>query len=224
MQTPQGGRRSALLDAHALAAKLYTDEMALLEAAGYGVKIVDGSATNFKITTVEDLERARQSVGTESRTGIGYDVHKFSADPTRPLYLGGVRFDGSPGLEGHSDADVVIHAAVDAMLGAAALGDIGTHFPDTDPAWKDADSMDLLAQARVVVEGRGWRVTQADVTIITEAPRLAAFLPAIAAALAGALGVGRDDIGVKAKTNEGMGFIGRGEGLAVIAVATLEAR
>ena len=157
-----------------------------------------------------------------TRVGIGYDSHRFV--PGRRLILGGQQIPHAAGLHGHSDADAVAHAVTDAILGAAAAGDIGTHFPDTDPAWKDADSMDLLAQARVVVEGRGWRVTQADVTIITEAPRLAAFLPAIAAALAGALGVGRDDIGVKAKTNEGMGFIGRGEGLAVIAVATLEAR
>ena len=111
----------------------------------------------------------------------------------------------------------------DAILGAAAAGDIGTHFPDTDPVWKHADSMDLLARARTVVEHRGWRVAQVDITIITEAPKLAAFLPAVAAAFAVTLGVDAGDVGVKAKTNEGMGFIGRGEGLAVIAVATLEA-
>lgn len=157
-----------------------------------------------------------------TRVGIGYDSHRFVTG--RRLILGGQHIPHATGLDGHSDADAVAHAVTDAILGAAAAGDIGTHFPDTDPAWKGADSMNLLARARLVVETRGWRVAQADVTIITEAPRLAESLPAIAAALADALGVGRDGIGVKAKTNERMGFIGRGEGLAVIAVATLEGR
>ena len=156
-----------------------------------------------------------------TRVGIGYDSHRFTTG--RPLILGGQQIPHSKGLDGHSDADAVAHAVTDAILGAAAAGDIGSHFPDTDPAWKDADSMNLLARARAIVEGRGSRVVQADVTIITEAPRLASFLPAIAAALAATLGVRPGDVGVKAKTNEGMGFIGRGEGLAVIAVATLEA-
>lgn len=157
-----------------------------------------------------------------TRVGIGYDSHRFVTG--RRLILGGQHIPHATGLDGHSDADAVAHAVTDAILGAAAAGDIGTHFPDTDPAWQGADSMDLLARARLVVEARGWRVAQADVTIITEAPRLAESLPAIAAALADTLGVGRDGIGVKAKTNERMGFIGRGEGLAVIAVATLEGR
>lgn len=156
-----------------------------------------------------------------TRVGIGYDSHRFTSG--RPLILGGQRIPHSKGLDGHSDADAAAHAVTDAILGAAAAGDIGTHFPDTDPAWKDADSMDLLARARTVVEHRGWRVAQVDITIITEGPKLAGFLPAIAASLAAALGLDAGDVGVKAKTNEGMGFIGRGEGLAVIAVATLEA-
>jgi 2-C-methyl-D-erythritol 2,4-cyclodiphosphate synthase len=157
-----------------------------------------------------------------TRVGIGYDSHRFT--PGRPLILGGQQIPHSSGLAGHSDADAVAHAVTDAILGAAAAGDIGALFPDTDPAWKDADSMDLLARARRVVEGRGWRVVQADVTIITEVPKLAPFLPSLAAALAATLGVAPSEVGVKAKTNEGMGFIGRGEGVAVIAVATLEAR
>lgn len=156
-----------------------------------------------------------------TRVGIGYDSHRFTSG--RPLILGGQRIPHSKGLDGHSDADAAAHAVTDAILGAAAAGDIGTHFPDTDPVWKHADSMDLLARARTVVEHRGWRVAQVDITIITEAPKLAAFLPAVAAAFAVTLGVDAGDVGVKAKTNEGMGFIGRGEGLAVIAVATLEA-
>lgn len=157
-----------------------------------------------------------------TRIGIGYDSHRFAAG--RPLVLGGQRIPHHVGLDGHSDADAVAHAVTDAILGAAAAGDIGALFPDTDPRWKDADSMALLRQARGVVEARGYRVAQADVTVITEAPRLAAHMPAIAGALAEALGVTAGEVGVKAKTNERMGFIGRGEGLAVIAVATLEAR
>jgi 2-C-methyl-D-erythritol 2,4-cyclodiphosphate synthase len=157
-----------------------------------------------------------------TRVGIGYDSHRFAAG--RPLILGGQRIPHDMGLDGHSDADAVAHAVTDAILGGAAAGDIGALFPDTDPRWKDADSMQLLRQARAVVEARGYRIAQADVTVITEGPRLAAHLPAMAGALAAALGLGPGDVGVKAKTNERMGFIGRGEGLAVIAVATLEAR
>jgi 2-C-methyl-D-erythritol 2,4-cyclodiphosphate synthase len=156
------------------------------------------------------------------RIGIGYDSHRFS--DTRPLILGGVRIPDTRGLAGHSDADAVAHALTDAILGAAAAGDIGQLFPDTDPQWKDADSMELLRTAHELVRGRGQTLVQADLTVITEAPRLSPHLSAIAASLADRLGVPAGAIGVKAKTNEGMGFIGRGEGLAVIAVALLEAR
>ena len=156
------------------------------------------------------------------RVGIGYDSHRFAEG--RPLVLGGVTIPHERGLEGHSDADAVAHALTDAILGAAAAGDIGQLFPDTDPQWKDADSMELLRTAHELVIGRGHALVQADLTVITEAPRLGPHLPAMAAALAGRLGVPPGAIGVKAKTNEGMGFIGRGEGLAVIAVAVLEAR
>jgi 2-C-methyl-D-erythritol 2,4-cyclodiphosphate synthase len=157
-----------------------------------------------------------------TRVGIGYDSHRFAAG--RPLILGGQRIPHDMGLDGHSDADAVAHAVTDAILGAAAAGDIGALFPDTDHRWKGADSMALLRQARAVVEGRGYRVAQADVTVITESPKLAPHVPAMAEAIAAALGVAPGDVGLKAKTNERMGFIGRGEGLAVIAVATLEAR
>ncbi len=157
-----------------------------------------------------------------TRVGIGYDSHRFTAG--RPLILGGQRIPHDAGLAGHSDADAVAHAVIDAILGAAAAGDIGTHFPDTDPRWKDADSMALLRSARDIVERRGFRISQADVTVIAEAPRLGAHAGAIAAGLADALGVAVGAVGVKAKSNEGMGWIGRGEGIAVIAVATVEAR
>ena len=157
-----------------------------------------------------------------TRVGIGYDSHRFT--DARPLILAGVLIPGARGLAGHSDADAIAHALTDAILGAAAAGNIGELFPDTDPQWKDADSMELLRTAHELVLGRGHALVQADLTVITEAPRLGPHLPAMAASLAGRLGVPSGAIGVKAKTNEGMGFIGRGEGLAVIAVAVLEAR
>ncbi len=157
-----------------------------------------------------------------SRTGIGYDSHRLVVG--RPLILGGQSIPHTHGLAGHSDADAVAHALTDAILGAAAAGDIGTHFPDTDPRWKGADSLGLLRAACAVVAERGFRVSQVDVTVILERPRLGPHIPAMRAALAAALGLTVDDVSVKAKTNEGMGFIGRGEGIATMAVATLEAR
>lgn len=156
-----------------------------------------------------------------TRVGIGYDSHRFV--PGRPLVLAGRTIPHDRGLAGHSDADAVAHALTDAILGAAAAGDIGRHFPDTDPRWKDADSMALLRSAVEIVRGRGYRVAQADITVITEVPKLAAHLAPMAEALVAALGAPPESVGLKAKTNEGMGFIGKGEGLAVIAVATLEA-
>lgn len=156
------------------------------------------------------------------RVGIGYDSHRFA--PGRELVLGGERIPYALGLAGHSDADAVAHALADAILGAAAAGNLGLLFPDTDPRWKDADSLDLLERAHALVRERGFRLRHADLTIIAEQPRLGPYLAAIAARLAARLGLAGADLSVKAKTNEGMGFIGRGEGLAVIAVATLEAR
>jgi 2-C-methyl-D-erythritol 2,4-cyclodiphosphate synthase len=157
-----------------------------------------------------------------TRVGIGYDSHRFLAG--RPLVLGGVAVPHTHGLAGHSDADAIAHALTDAILGAAGAGNIGQLFPDTDPRWKDADSMELLGTAHDLVRDRGLTLAQADCAVITEAPRLAPHLIAMGAALAARLGVESGAISVKAKTNEGMGFIGRGEGLAVIAVAVLEAR
>lgn len=157
-----------------------------------------------------------------SRTGIGYDSHRYGEG--RPLILGGQRIPHSLGLIGHSDADAVAHAVTDAVLGAAAAGSIGTLFPDTDARWQGADSMAMLRTAVELVAARGFRVSQADVTVIAEQPKIAPHAGAIAAALEAALGTAAGTVGIKGKTNEGMGFIGRGEGLAVIAIATLEAR
>jgi 2-C-methyl-D-erythritol 2,4-cyclodiphosphate synthase len=154
------------------------------------------------------------------RTGIGYDSHRFAEG--RPLVLGGVTVPHTHGLLGHSDADAVAHALTDAILGAAAAGDIGKLFPDTDPRWKGADSLALLHEAHAVVRAKGWRFAQGDVTVICERPKLGPHFAAMAARLGEVLGVPAEAIGLKAKTNEGMGWIGRGEGLAAIAVATLE--
>jgi 2-C-methyl-D-erythritol 2,4-cyclodiphosphate synthase len=157
-----------------------------------------------------------------TRVGIGYDSHRFVEG--RPLILGGVTIPHSRGLAGHSDADAVAHALTDAILGAAGAGSIGQLFPDTDPQWKDADSMELLRTAHELVRGRGLRLVQADLTVITELPKLQPHLAPMAASLAARLALPTGAIHVKAKTNEGMGCIGRGEGLAVMAVAVLEAR
>lgn len=155
-----------------------------------------------------------------TRTGIGYDSHRLVEG--RRLVLGGVTIPHARGLAGHSDADAIAHALTDAILGAAALGDIGAMFPDSDPEWRDADSIGLLTAAVERVHLAGWRPAQCDLTVIAQEPKLAPHVPAIRARLAAALGIAVEQVGVKGKTNEGMGFIGRGEGIAVIAVANLE--
>jgi 2-C-methyl-D-erythritol 2,4-cyclodiphosphate synthase len=152
-------------------------------------------------------------------TGIGWDSHRLVAG--RPLVLGGVRIPHERGLAGHSDADVLTHAVIDALLGAAARGDIGQHFPDTDERWRDADSMDLLRAVVEVVAGDGLAVAHVDATVLMERPKLAPHRDAIRTALASALGVEAGRVNVKASTGEGMGFVGRGEGVAALAVATL---
>ena len=154
-----------------------------------------------------------------ARTGIGWDSHRLVEG--RPLVLGGVRIPFERGLAGHSDADVLAHAVIDALLGAAALGDIGHHFPDTDERWAGADSMALLRTVVGLLADRGLRVRHVDTTVVMERPKLAPHRDAIREGLAGALGVGLGDVNVKASTGEGMGFVGRGEGVAALAVATL---
>jgi 2-C-methyl-D-erythritol 2,4-cyclodiphosphate synthase len=152
-------------------------------------------------------------------TGIGWDSHRLVAG--RPLVLGGVTIPHERGLAGHSDADVLAHAVIDALLGAAARGDIGQHFPDTEERWRDADSMELLRAVAGLVAGDGFAVAHVDATVVMERPKLAPHRDAIRTALAGALGVGAGRVNVKASTGEGMGFVGRGEGVAALAVATL---
>lgn len=154
------------------------------------------------------------------RVGHGYDSHRFVAG--RPLVLGGVRIPHASGLAGHSDADAVAHAVIDALLGAAALGDIGRHFPPTDPRWRGADSMELLRHVVGLLAERGLRPRHVDVTVVTEAPPIAPYADAIRRRLAEVLGVGEEAVSVKGKSNEGLGWIGRGEGLAAFAVALVE--
>ena len=155
------------------------------------------------------------------RVGLGFDVHPFSDDESRPLVLGGVTFDGEHGLAGHSDADVVAHAVADAVLGAAGLGDIGSLFPDTDPAWSGADSIGLLRQAVDAATEAGWRVVNVDCSVVLEAPKLAPHRDAMQARLGDAVGAA---VSVKAKRAEGLGALGRGEGVACWAVALVETR
>lgn len=153
-----------------------------------------------------------------TRVGLGYDVHRFADD--RPLVLGGITLPWSQGLEGHSDADVLTHAIMDALLGAAGLGDIGVHFPPSDEQWRDARSLDLLVIVRDLLPD-GWLIENIDATILAEVPKVGPYREAMCAALAGALGIAPERVNIKATTNERMGFVGRGEGIAALASAAL---
>jgi 2-C-methyl-D-erythritol 2,4-cyclodiphosphate synthase len=155
------------------------------------------------------------------RVGIGYDSHRYAAG--RKLILGGVEIPHDQGLAGHSDADAIAHALIDALLGAAGLGDVGTHFPPADEQWRDADSMQLLQQAYHELEAINYQVVNVDVTVICEAPRLGAHVPAMRDRIASTLGIGPQHISIKPKSNEGMGWIGRGEGVAAIAIVAIAA-
>jgi 2-C-methyl-D-erythritol 4-phosphate cytidylyltransferase/2-C-methyl-D-erythritol 2,4-cyclodiphosphate synthase len=220
-QTPQGFRRDLLAEAVALGADAAeaTDEATLVERAGHRVSVVEGEASNVKITTPEDLAAARRVLGAVPRVGSGYDLHVLAAG--RPLVLAGVIIPAERGPVGHSDADVVCHSLADAIFGACAAGDIGRHFPDSDPRWKDAPGLDLLGRGVAIARARGWIVASADVTVVLERPKLAPFIDAIREALAGALGTGVDRVSVKAKTNEGVDAVGRGEAIAAHAVVVL---
>ncbi len=222
-QTPQGFRRAVLAGAMAKAGGAdATDEAMLAERAGYPVHIVEGDEQNVKITTKEDLERARGSAGLQAcvtRVGTGYDLHRLVAG--RRLVLAGVEIPFDKGPLGHSDGDVVAHSLCDALFGAAALGDIGRHFPDRDPQWKDAAGLDLLARSVEIVGAAGWRVTSADVTVLLEKPKLSPAIDAIRARLAPVLGVDLEAVSIKAKTNEGVDAVGRGEAIAAHAVAVV---
>jgi 2-C-methyl-D-erythritol 4-phosphate cytidylyltransferase / 2-C-methyl-D-erythritol 2,4-cyclodiphosphate synthase len=222
MQTPQGARTGLLRRAYASTPDVHSDDLAVLEAAGVTPEVVPGDVDNFKITTPQDYERARSLLGVDTvRTGIGYDVHAFSTEPGRPLVLGGVIFPDHPGLSGHSDADALLHAVVDALLGAAALGDIGEHFPPSDPQWKDRSSTEFLRFAGDLLNQNGWRILNIDATVIAESPKIMSRAGDIRMAISQELHLTADKISVKATTNERMGFIGRGEGIAAFAIATI---
>ncbi len=223
-QTPQAFRTEVLRDAVALGRRgaEATDEAALAEQAGHAVRLVEGEAHNLKITTEEDLVLARALAGERgaaSRAGTGYDLHRLVEG--RPLLLAGVRIPSERGPLGHSDGDVICHAVVDALLGAAAAGDIGLHFPDSDPRWKDAPGLDLLGRAAAVVREAGFAVENVDVVVVLERPKIRPHVDAIRAALAGTLGVGVEHVSVKGKTNEGVDATGRGEAIAAHAIALI---
>ena len=155
-----------------------------------------------------------------SRSGIGYDSHRYADD--RPLVLGGVEIPGARGLDGHSDADVLTHALIDALLGAAGLGDIGQHFPDTDERYRDADSLELLSEVCTFLEQHGWNIRHLDASVICDAPKLGPHRDEMRSRLAATAGLNALEVNVKFTTNEGLGFIGRGEGMAALAIATVE--
>ncbi len=221
-QTPQAFRVDVLRAALAVQGEA-TDEAMLAERAGFPVRLVEGDPRNMKITAPGDLEAAERLAGAAGvaalRIGNGYDLHRLT--PGRPLVLGGLTIPHDRGLQGHSDADAVCHAVTDAILGAAGAGDIGRHFPDTDPAWKDANSVELLRAAVAVVRRAGFEIVNVDVTVIAQAPKLAPHVDAMRARLGEVLGCGASRVSVKGKTNEGVDSMGAGESIAVHAVALL---
>lgn len=226
IQTPQVFAAGLLRQAYAAAAAagvIATDDAALVERLGAKVIIVPGSYRNLKITTPEDLVMAEALLASEGenmqRFGIGYDVHRLVEG--RRLILGGVDIPHERGLDGHSDADVLLHAIKDALLGAAGLGDIGRHFPDTDATYKGASSLRLLEAVRDKIAAAGWRAYNIDAVVVAEKPKLAPHITAMNANIAAALGLEAGQVNVKATTTEGLGFAGRREGIAVYAVASI---
>jgi 2-C-methyl-D-erythritol 4-phosphate cytidylyltransferase/2-C-methyl-D-erythritol 2,4-cyclodiphosphate synthase len=225
-QTPQAFRRDVLARALEAGQRIdATDEAMLVERLGLPVHVVAGDPRNIKVTTRDDLVEAQKRLEGRGfspgllRIGTGYDLHRLAAG--RPLILAGVTIPFELGLDGHSDADIVCHAVTDAILGAAAAGDIGRMFPDTDPAWKGADSIALLKGATARIAALGYRVSNVDVTVIAQRPKLLPHLEAMRANLAAALQVDQSAVSVKGKTNEGVDSMGRGESMACHAVAML---
>ena len=226
VQTPQCFDRAqylaALQELDAEKARLVTDDCSLFELTGRSVQLTQGDYANLKITTREDLPRPVQKEETRMRIGHGYDVHRLVEG--RKLILGGVEIPFEKGLLGHSDADVLAHAVMDAVLGAAALGDIGQHFPDNDPAYAGADSLELARHVARILSEHGYRVENIDATILCQRPKLAPHIPAMRANLAVAFGLPVDAVSVKATTEEHLGFTGEGLGIAAHAVALIETR
>jgi len=226
VQTPQVFAFGPVLDAHRRAAASgredFTDDAALAEWAGLKVAAFAGEGGNVKLTTAEDVARAERDHAlalADTRTGSGFDVHAFA--PGDHVMLGGVKIPHARGLTGHSDADVALHALTDAVLGALADGDIGAHFPPSDPQWRGASSDRFLAFAVERVRARGGRIAHLDLTIVCEAPRVGPHRDAMRARIATIAGIEADRVAVKATTSERLGFTGRGEGIAAIATATV---
>ncbi|HEV2817475.1 MAG TPA: bifunctional 2-C-methyl-D-erythritol 4-phosphate cytidylyltransferase/2-C-methyl-D-erythritol 2,4-cyclodiphosphate synthase [Allosphingosinicella sp.] len=219
VQTPQAFRFEAIRRAHAAwTGGEATDDAQIARAAGLSVAHVAGDPALDKLTFAADFRRAEAAL-LGPRVGFGFDVHAFAAG--RPLWLGGVEVPHDRGLAGHSDADVVLHALTDAILGALGAGDIGDHFPPSDPQWRGASSALFLEHARDLVAGAGGRIAHADVTIICEAPRIGPYRDSMRRRIAALLRVAPGRISIKATTTERLGFAGRGEGIAAQAVATL---
>ncbi|WP_424362388.1 bifunctional 2-C-methyl-D-erythritol 4-phosphate cytidylyltransferase/2-C-methyl-D-erythritol 2,4-cyclodiphosphate synthase [Methylocystis parvus] len=232
VQTPQSFRFPLILDAHRAAAaadRELTDDAMVAEAAGHAVHVFPGDIANFKLTTPEDFARAMDQLDasvrpdprilTDVRTGQGYDVHAFAEGDH--VWLGGVAIPHSHSLAGHSDADVLMHAITDAVLGAIAEGDIGAHFPPSDQQWKGAPSRIFLEHACKLVRARGGMIAHVDATVVCEAPKVGPYRDAIRARLAEIMGMPLDRVAIKATTTERLGFTGRREGVAALAIATV---
>ncbi|MBO8129342.1 MAG: 2-C-methyl-D-erythritol 4-phosphate cytidylyltransferase [Peptococcaceae bacterium] len=224
VQTPQAFRRDTIVEAHYKARVdgfTGTDDTSLVEHAGGRVRVVTGDYANIKITTPEDFAFAEVLLGGRAvvRTGFGYDVHRLVEG--RRLVLGGVTIPHRRGLQGHSDADVLTHAVMDALLGAAGAGDIGHHFPDSDPSYRDISSLKLLAAVNDLILERSLEIGNLDITVVAQEPRLAPYIPEMRSNLARVLGIGEEVINIKATTTEGLGFTGKGEGIAAYAIASL---
>jgi 2-C-methyl-D-erythritol 4-phosphate cytidylyltransferase/2-C-methyl-D-erythritol 2,4-cyclodiphosphate synthase len=222
VQTPQAFRFGPILAAHrAWRGGHATDDAQVARAAGIDVAIVAGDASLEKLTFEEDFVRAEQRLAAHlvSRCGMGFDVHAFAEGES--LWLGGISIPHGRGLKGHSDADVVLHALTDALLGAIGEGDIGVHFPPSDPQWRGAASSRFVDHARALIEAKGGRIDHVDITLICEAPKLAPHRAAMRQSIAGLLGLPQGRISVKATTTERLGFTGRGEGIAAQAIATV---
>lgn len=215
VQTPQGFKKSVLIDAYYRAFDegfIATDDASVVERSGYDIAIVDGDYGNIKITNKEDLPM-------ENRVGTGFDVHQLVKG--RKLILGGIDIPYARGLLGHSDADVLLHALMDALLGAAALGDIGMHFPDTDPKYKGISSLVLLSEVRKLLDEHFYKVGNVDITVIAQKPKISPYIEEMRTNIAEVLSIEHSRVNIKGTTTEKLGFAGREEGIAAAAVASI---
>ena len=225
LQTPQGFQKGLIIEAHEKAGEkgAVTDDTSLIRALGHDVKIVPGSRRNFKITTAEDMKMAQSILSgqTQTRTGLGYDVHAFDFDTAGPVILCGVVVPHDHKLKGHSDADVGLHAITDALYGAMAEGDIGRHFPPSDDTFKNMDSAVFLKHAADMLQKKGGQIINIDLTLICEAPKITPHAEKMTGRVAEILDIKPNQVSIKATTSEGLGFTGRREGIATQAIASV---